>query len=107
MQTVSEYFNVPFGEFSSGNCPVDNAISYMENDIPREDLAEGRDHLTISGTFQSDKYQWCPAGFVPIKITDPMAYFVLHDYAKNRSSLDVEFHRDLTEALYNHGRTKK
>lgn len=67
----------------------------------REEFAEGRDHLTVSGTFQSDKYDWCPAGFVPLKITDPAARDLLAEYARRREPIDAEFPRDLLEALEN------
>ena len=69
----------------------------------REVLQEGREHLTISGTFQSDKYPWCHAGFLPIKISDPMAYDFLKWYALARRDIDSEFCRDLLEAVRNHG----
>lgn len=67
----------------------------------REPFADGRDHLTESGTFQSDKFPWCSAGFVPLKITDPAARDLLALYAVRRSSVDTAFHRDLIEALAN------
>jgi len=67
----------------------------------REVLQEGREHLTISGTFQSDKYPWCHAGFLPIKISDPMAYDFLKYYALARKDIDSEFCRDLLEAVRN------
>ena len=72
-----------------------------EGDIGREELAEGRDHLTVTGNFQSDKYPWCPAGFVPLKLTDPAARDLLREYADRRGAIDKEFQRDLTEALAN------
>lgn len=65
----------------------------------REALAPGREHLTVSGTFQSDKYLWCPAGFVPLKVTDPMAFGPLRDYAFVREVVDPAFTRDLLQAL--------
>ena len=67
----------------------------------REKLAEGRDHLTVSGAFQSDKYIWCPAGFVPLKLRDPGARDLLAEYARRRGIIDGEFARDLFEALRN------
>lgn len=67
----------------------------------REGYADGRDHLTVSGTFQSDKYKWCPAGFVPLKLTDPAARDLLAIYAVRREPIDKEFPRDLIEALAN------
>ncbi len=67
----------------------------------REPLAEGREHLTISGTFQSDKYTWCPPGFLPLKVSDPMARDLLLQYAYLREMVDPEFARDLREAVTN------
>jgi len=67
----------------------------------RKKLAENREHLTEDGTFQSDKYEWCPAGYVPIKIEDPLARDLLAMYATRRQSIDREFCRDLLEALSN------
>ena len=65
----------------------------------REMLKEGRDHLTVTNEFQSDKYLWCSAGFLPIKITDPTARDLLLQYAERRKSVDAEFARDLEEAI--------
>ena len=56
------------------------------------------EHL-IDGEFQSDKYPWCHRGFVPLKLTDPMAWSVLWDYAQKRESVDMEFANDLRKAL--------
>src|SRR5665213_3118379 len=55
-------------------------------------------HL-IDGEFQSDKYDWCKPGFVPLKLTDPMAQPVLATYAAARRSIDVGFSDDLIEGL--------
>ena len=68
-------------------------------EIRRLSLKDGRDHLTVTNEFQSDKYPWCPAGFVPLKVTDPMARTVLLDYARWRRVVDSEFSRDLEDAL--------
>lgn len=65
----------------------------------REKLMEGREHLTVTGQFQSDKYEWCPAGFLPLKISDEMADDECVRYAYKREYLDPEFTRDLLEAL--------
>ena len=56
------------------------------------------EHL-IEGEFQSNKYPWCPAGFVPLKLTDPMAQPLLWEYAHTRATVDQEFATDLLEAL--------
>ena len=71
------------------------------SEVHREELAEGRDHLTVTGTFQSDKYPWCPAGFVPLKLTDPAARDLLDEYGRRRGAIDPDFQRDLLEALNN------
>ena len=55
------------------------------------------EHL-IDGEFKSDKYDWCPAGFVPLKLTDPDARDVLKEYAKRRT-IDAVFCKDLLEAI--------
>jgi hypothetical protein len=65
----------------------------------RESLRTGHDHLTVSGKFQSDKYPWCPAGYLPLKIGDPMATDLLLSYANRRATVDTEFARDLREAI--------
>ena len=70
----------------------------MSNDV-REEFAEGREHITVTGKFQSDKYGWCPAGFVPLKLTDPDARVVLLEYARMHKHRDSEFTRDLLEAI--------
>lgn len=56
------------------------------------------EHL-IGGQFKSDKYPWCPAGFVPLKVTDPGAQGPLWAYAQQRRGIDAEFSADLEEAL--------
>jgi len=65
----------------------------------REKLEPGAAHLTVSGRFQSDKYPWCAAGFVPIKTSDPMAQDLLREYAKRRAAVDEDFCADLLAAL--------
>lgn len=65
----------------------------------REELKEGREHLTVSGRFQSDKYPWAAAGYLPLSITDPLARDLLETYARRREHIDPEFTRDLLEAL--------
>lgn len=62
-------------------------------------LKEGREHLTVTNEFQSDKYPWCHAGFVPLKVTDPLATDLLAQYADRRRTIDAEFSRDLHDAL--------
>jgi len=57
----------------------------------------------IDGEFQSDKYPWCKRGFVPLKITDPMAQKPLYAYAQKRREVDAEFSDDLCQCLLNSG----
>lgn len=49
--------------------------------------------------FRSDKYPWCPAEFVPLKLTDPDARTVLEIYAQLHRIRDHAFADDLVEAL--------
>lgn len=60
------------------------------------------EHL-IDGEFQSDKYPWCRRGFVPLKLTDPMAQSLLWEYAYRRSEVDIDFASDLQQALRDAG----
>lgn len=75
--------------------------------MTREQLADNREHLTISGTFQSDRYPGCPAGKVPLSVKDPLAQDLLWEYARRHEAAgkhgDSEFPRDLREALVNAG----
>jgi hypothetical protein len=57
----------------------------------------------VNGEFQSDKYVWCKSGFVPLKISDPMAQPQLWAYAQTRRSVDAEFSDDLEWALKDKG----
>lgn len=53
----------------------------------------------VNGEFQSDKFPWCHRGFVPLNITDPMAWDLLWEYASRRFWMDPEFAGDLRAAL--------
>jgi hypothetical protein len=57
----------------------------------------------VRGEFQSDKYSWCAPGFVPLKLTDPMAQPLLWEYAAVRRSVDSEFSDDLEACLKKEG----
>ena len=46
----------------------------------REELTEGRNHLTVTKQFQSDKFPWCPPNLVPLKMSDPDAVRLLVEY---------------------------
>ena len=61
------------------------------------------DHINPDGEFQSDKYDWSKPGFVPLKLTDPMAQPVLWRYAEVRESVDKDFAADLRMCLLAHG----
>jgi hypothetical protein len=49
--------------------------------------------------FQSDKYPTCPAGKVPLSVTDRTAQDLLWEYAQRRRSVDAEFSSDLELCL--------
>lgn len=49
--------------------------------------------------FQSDKYPWCPAEFVPLRLTDKDARIVLEVYAQMHERRDAFFAADLQEAI--------
>jgi len=53
----------------------------------------------VDGQFQSDKYPWCKPGFVPLKITDPMAWPCLRQYAERRALVDPVFSADLIKCV--------
>lgn len=55
-------------------------------------------HL-VDGQFQSDKYEWCERGFVPMKVTDRTAQPMLWAYAQSRRAVDPQFANDLEKAL--------
>lgn len=57
------------------------------------------DHIDDEGKFQSDKYPWCAADFVPLKVTDTAAQPLLWQYAKAREPIDAEFAEDLRSRL--------
>lgn len=65
----------------------------------REQTALNRAHLTVSGLFQSQKYRWAPAGYLPLKIGDPLANDLITTYAVRRSADDPQFAEDVMEAL--------
>lgn len=66
------------------------------NDEP--EMKKVNPHLW-EGTFRSDKYAWCPPGFVPLKVTDPMAVDLLMMYAIRRREVDEDFSSALSEVL--------
>lgn len=55
------------------------------------------EHLTKRGTFQSDKYDWCPEGFFTLKLTDPIAQEAALLYAARTD--DQELAEDIREAV--------
>lgn len=59
-------------------------------------------HL-IDGVFKSDKYEWSPAGFVPLKVTDADAQEPLWLYSLRHQKRDPEFTADLQQALLTAG----
>jgi len=65
------------------------------------------EHINADGEFQSDKYPWCKPGFVPLKLTDPMAKSVLWEYADRREAVDSEFAKDLKACLFKAGHDRE
>jgi hypothetical protein len=61
------------------------------------------DHLTDEGEFKSDKYEWCPPGFVALKLTDKDAQPFLFGYAQVHRPRDRDFSDDLETALRTKG----
>lgn len=53
----------------------------------------------IDGKFKSDKYEWCPPGFFPVKLTDGDAQDLLWEYAERHIERDAELSRDLKAGL--------
>jgi hypothetical protein len=84
---------------SEGQLGIRDYCAMAEAAFDRERLAEGREHLTVTGKFQSDKYPWAAAGFVPLKTTDPLARDLLYIYAERRRAIDEGFATDLMDAL--------
>ncbi len=58
-----------------------------------------RPHLTQRGVFRSDKYKWCPPGFLALKLTDVTAQPWIWGYAQLRGVIDQEFREDIHYAL--------
>ena len=54
-------------------------------------------HLTEDKKFKSDKYAWCPEGFLALKFTDPIAQEAILLYADETN--DKELAEDLREAV--------
>lgn len=61
------------------------------------------EHLTADGEFKSDKYDWCPPGFLPLKFTDKKARDLLWLYAERWKKDDPIFAEDIKQALENSG----
>jgi len=55
-------------------------------------------HHIVNGKFKSDKYTWCPEGFLPLKFTDPLAREAILYYAGKTK--DSELSEDLITACY-------
>jgi len=55
------------------------------------------EHLTEDKVFKSDKYNWCPEGFFPLKLTDTIAQEAILMYAEKTE--DKVLAVDLKEAV--------
>jgi len=53
--------------------------------------------INEDGEFKSDKYDWCPPGFFPIKLTDPIGQVCVLAYAELTDQHDLA--DDLQEAI--------
>jgi hypothetical protein len=60
-------------------------------------------HLTPDGEFQSEKYDWCPPGFIPLKLTDRKARDLIWLYGERKKKEEPTFSEDLHQALENAG----
>lgn len=58
-------------------------------------------HLTPDGQFKSDKYAWCPPGFLALKFTDPLARGLILKYADRIERTDPELAEDIYTAMRN------
>lgn len=76
-----------------------------EKRAPKGAPSMGSHIVMVDGvmTFQSDKYPSCPAGKVPLSVTDKTAQDLLWEYAQRRRALDAEFSDDLEAVLRAHG----
>ncbi len=57
-------------------------------------------HLTEDGDFKSDKYEWCPKGFLALKFTDKKARVAILLYASMTD--DYQLMADLRAACTMH-----
>lgn len=46
-------------------------------------------YLTEDREFKSDKYDWCPTGFFPMKLTDPIAQLCIQAYAELTDQIEL------------------
>jgi hypothetical protein len=60
------------------------------------------DHI-VDGQFKSDKYAWCPPGFLALKLTDRSAQDLIWEYAQRHRSRDSDLSDDLEFALVDVG----
>lgn len=56
-------------------------------------------HIQIDGQFKSNKYDWCPTGFLALKFTDPKAELALRAYAQETDN--IELSKDILQGLEN------
>lgn len=91
----------PREDFEEAVERLTNALLAWHGEERYDDHAQ--DHLVRGPDgelfFQSDKYPWCPAEFVPLKLTDQDARLVLEVYAQMHGRRDAFFAADLQEAI--------
>lgn len=58
-------------------------------------------HLTPEQEFTSDKYAWCPTGFLALKFTDPLAWapLLLYAVSAHHNAGDTELAADIALAV--------
>lgn len=63
-------------------------------------------HLTDDGNFKSDKYDWCPEGFLALKFTDHNARVALTVYAELIKNIDHQLSQDILDVCAREGLRK-
>ena len=59
------------------------------------------EHLTADGKFKSDKFPWCPEGYVALNVTSSKAWPALRQLAETYYPTDPVFANDLWQATHN------
>lgn len=84
--------------FHIDGCEFGEAERYIDNLI-EEEKTPPRKHINGNGEFQSNHHPGCPANYVPLSTSDPLAQHLLYAYALRKLPVDPEFSEDLIFAL--------